>query len=197
MQGSAQRHIQCFFSIGLLTLGAMLFECTSSLEAADVTLAWDGPTNTLDGTPMTNLTGYRLYYGTASQTYSNTITTGLTPTAIATNLQEGVTYYFAVVACTDAGIEGAFSEELAWTPPPALKMTSFTATSDMSRFGYTVQWASEPGKYYTVLRSTNLMAASSFSALASHVQGLSGITSYTDTNITASGACFYMIKSEL
>lgn len=194
------------------------------LEAATVSLAWDAPVNNTDGTPIVNLAGYRLYYGTASQTYSNSITIGLSPTATISNLQEGVTYYFAVVARSEAGAESSFSEELTWTAPIAPPLDSdgdgmpdsqeLAAGTDphdpgsilslkaagtppkTNTPGFVVQWAGVSGKYYKVLRSTNLAATPAFTPLASHIPGLGATISYTDTDINANGPYFYKIEVE-
>ena len=63
------------------------------------------------------LSGYRIYYGTASQQYTATISVsnpGLT-TYVIDALDIGTTYYFAVTAVTPAGVESAFSPEIAAT----------------------------------------------------------------------------------
>ncbi len=38
------------------------------------TLTWQPPTTRTDGTPLTNLAGYRIRYGTAPESYSNVLT---------------------------------------------------------------------------------------------------------------------------
>jgi len=209
----------------LLALACLSLALTSTpLEAATVSLAWDAPSVNTDGTPVANLAGYRIYFGTASHTYSNLITAGLTTTATLSNLQEGATYFFAVVAFNDAGVESSFSEELTWTAPitppvdsdgdgmtdvqelsagtdpnnaiSVLSLKLMNTPSGTASPGHVVQWASVTGKTYTVLRSTNLMATPAFSVVASHVQGVGAVASFTDTDISPSGACFYKIQVE-
>ena len=36
------------------------------ISTGSVTLAWDAPTTNLDGTPLTALAGYKVYYGRTS-----------------------------------------------------------------------------------------------------------------------------------
>jgi hypothetical protein len=63
----------------------------------------------------TPVTGYRVYYGSSPGTYVQQpgagISVGNFSSFIATGLQKGVTYYFAVTAVGSQGNESAFSNE--------------------------------------------------------------------------------------
>ncbi len=83
---------------------------TGGTNAGTATLLWVAPTTNTDGSPAT-VTGYRVYYGTASGTYTNKIDAGTTTTYTVTNLSPG-TYYFAVTAYDSSGNESAFSDEV-------------------------------------------------------------------------------------
>jgi len=75
-----------------------------------VTLSWVAPTVRTDGTPLTNLAGFRVYYGTASGVYPNAISVpnpGLS-TYVVSNLPSG-TYYFVATAYDASGAESAYS----------------------------------------------------------------------------------------
>src|SRR5262245_11669386 len=85
-------------------------------QAQQVQLAWDAPVQA-NGTPVSNLAGYKLYYGSQSGQYSTTIFVGLTTTYTVTNLSAGQTYYFAVKDFNSSGTESAFSNEVSGTPP--------------------------------------------------------------------------------
>jgi hypothetical protein len=79
-----------------------------------ITLSWDAPTENSNGTPLTDLTGYVVHYGSASKTYSDTIEVsnpGLT-TYVVQNLPSGQ-YYFAVSAYNSSGTQSALSAEVA------------------------------------------------------------------------------------
>lgn len=79
-----------------------------------VTLTWLPPTQYSDGTPLTSLSGYDIYYGNASQSYSQSIKVsnpGLT-TYVVQNLPAG-TYYFAIAAYDSTGAQSSFSPEVA------------------------------------------------------------------------------------
>ena len=110
-------------------LGLLAFCCTASaLQAASVCLAWDAPATNTDGTPVSGLTGYRVYYGNASRIYPARLDVGLATKATVTNLQAGMGYFLAVTAYNAAGKESAVSKELAWTAP-ATNSPSGTAAS--------------------------------------------------------------------
>jgi hypothetical protein len=79
--------------------------------AQSVTLMWDP-------NQETNVTGYRLLYGTKSGEYSWQLNVA-TNAAVANDLLEGETYYFAAVAYTAAGFESDLSAELTYTVPPS------------------------------------------------------------------------------
>lgn len=82
-----------------------------AINVADVsiggaTLTWSPPTQNTDGSSLTNLTGYRIYYGAAPTELVQTIqvaNAGLTAYVIE-NLSPG-TYYFMVRAYTSGGSE--------------------------------------------------------------------------------------------
>ena len=80
-----------FLLFFLLTLSATGF-------SAQISLAWSPNTES-------NLGGYRLYYGTSSGNYSQTISVGLSTNYTVTNLTEGETYYFALTAVSAEGLD--------------------------------------------------------------------------------------------
>jgi len=74
------------------------------------TISWQAPTQRADGTPLTNLAGFRIYYGNAIGTYPVKITvanSGLN-TYVVDNLPSG-TYYFVTTAYDATGYESAYS----------------------------------------------------------------------------------------
>ncbi len=82
------------------------------------TLSWAAPTTRSDGSPLTNLAGYKLRYGNAAGTYPNTITVsnpGIT-TYMVENLAAG-TYYFAIASYDSAGVESINSSPVSKTIP--------------------------------------------------------------------------------
>jgi len=79
--------------------------------AGTVTLAWDA-------SPGTNtITNYKIYYGPASATYTNSISAGTSLTATVSNLVQGVRYYFAATATDSYGLESDYSSEVSTVVP--------------------------------------------------------------------------------
>lgn len=91
----------------------------SSLPTASsgaVTLNWTPPTQNTDGTPLTNLSGYDIHYGTSSGNYTQTISVsnpGIA-TYVVDDLSPG-TYYFSVTAVNSQGTESPLSSEVSTT----------------------------------------------------------------------------------
>lgn len=94
-----------------ITFGAVTVCLAISAHAAQIQLAWDPPTNA-NGTPITTLAGYKLYYGPGSRTYPAIVTVGNHTTFTLDGLEAGTTYYFAVTAYDQTGVESEYSEEL-------------------------------------------------------------------------------------
>ena len=85
--------------------------CTMPLQAANaatVTLAWDKNTES-------DIAGYKLYYGTSSRNYKYSQDVGNSTTYTISDLDEGITYYFAVTDYDSSGQESNFSEEVVHT----------------------------------------------------------------------------------
>jgi hypothetical protein len=76
-----------------------------------VTLTWAAPTTNADGTPLTDLAGYKIYYGTISGNYTEVIDVGNVITYKVEGRQPG-TYYFAVTAYDTSGNESDYSNEV-------------------------------------------------------------------------------------
>jgi hypothetical protein len=74
------------------------------------TLSWTAPDQNTDGSPLTNLAGYRIYYGTSANDLDQVISisnVGITAYVV-DDLTAG-TYYFSIRAYTSAGTESSLS----------------------------------------------------------------------------------------
>jgi hypothetical protein len=76
-------------------------------HAAEVRLEWD---RVNDG----SVAGYRVYYGTTSRTYTNSVDAGAESATMVRELQDGSRYYFAAVAYNQARKESPYSDEVSW-----------------------------------------------------------------------------------
>ena len=73
-------------------------------------LSWTAPTENTDGTPITGLAGYHIYYGTSQDALDTTVTVAdATQTSFVISGLTAGTYYFAVAAYNSAGIDSADS----------------------------------------------------------------------------------------
>ena len=94
------------------SLAAFSINVTASPVAATgaADLSWTPPTQNTDGTPLTDLAGYTIYYGTNSGSLTQTIQLA-SPSAtsyVVSNLNAG-TYYFAVQAYSSDGTRSTLS----------------------------------------------------------------------------------------
>jgi hypothetical protein len=82
------------------------------------TLSWTAPTQNTDGSPITNLAGYVISYGTSATLLSQTvsITNAATTSYTVQNLGSG-TWYFAVSSETAAGVQSSLSSVVSKTIP--------------------------------------------------------------------------------
>lgn len=83
--------------------------------AGNVTLSWTAPTVNTDGTPLTDLAGYKIYYGTSASSLSNVVTVS---NGVTTYVIEGLTagtWYFALQSYTSTGTQSALSNVVSKT----------------------------------------------------------------------------------
>jgi hypothetical protein len=96
--------------------GSVLDMLTVNL-VSPVTVSWVAPTENVDGSPLTQLAGYRLYVGQISGLYTETIPlSDPSATTYALDLESG-SYYLAMTAIDASGNESAYSNEIARTAP--------------------------------------------------------------------------------
>lgn len=84
-------------------------------------LYWDAPTTNVDGSPLTDLAGYKIYWSTTSGGYTdaNSKDVGNVLTISTQNVTGSSTtvYYFVATAYDTAGNESDFSNEVSNTIP--------------------------------------------------------------------------------
>lgn len=82
---------------------------TPTATTGSATLSWVAPTQNNDGSALTNLAGYNIYYGTDSTALTQMIQVGNAAALsyVVTGLAKGATWYFAVTSYSTAGQESA------------------------------------------------------------------------------------------
>ena len=75
---------------------------------SSISLAWNA-------VPSPNIVGYNLYYGGASQSYTNVVSAGAATNVAVSGLTRGATYYFAVTSLDSVGMESTYSQEISYT----------------------------------------------------------------------------------
>lgn len=79
---------------------------------ASVTLEWEAPVARADGSPLNDLAGYRIYYGTNTGSYTSSVDIGPSTTCVIDDLATGSTYYFVVTSYDSSGNESELSNEI-------------------------------------------------------------------------------------
>jgi len=98
-------------------LTAIMALVASVSGAAEVSVAWTFATQNIDGTPLTDLAGAKVYWGTASSNYTHVADVpggqpGGPGSYTISNLTAGVTYYVNGTAYNTEGLESDFCAEV-------------------------------------------------------------------------------------
>lgn len=174
-----------FFAIALLF-------CANHALAIDVKLAWDANTET-------NLSGYKVYYGTSSRTYGTPINAGNVTTYTVTNLSNG-TYYFAVTAYNTTGQESGYSNEVVATLSCTYSISPLSQSFSLQAATGTIAVSAEAGCGWTASSGASWITITS----GSTGSGSGSISYAVDANtsmaprtatITAAGQIFTIIQS--
>ena len=158
-----------------------------TVVAGTITLAWDPPTTNTDGTPLTDLAGYKIYYGPTSGSYTNTLDVGNVTTSVVNNLTDGLTYYFTVSAYNSAGVESSFSNEVSKTLPSTQStLTTFTVTATAD-IGGTITPAGTTGVNDGANQTFTIAPDAGYYVATVLVDGvpMGAVTTYTFTSVTA------------
>lgn len=113
-------HYSTVFIVSLIILTCIQI---SAVHAGQVTLAWDPVSSP-------SVSGYKIYYGTSSRSYSSVSDVGLATTYTIGNLAEGTLFFFAATSYESSGKESDFSEEISFyipaNRPPEAQDSTFT-----------------------------------------------------------------------
>jgi hypothetical protein len=89
----------------------------ATAPTASITVSWVPPTKNTNGTPVTGLTGFRVFYGTASGVYGQSVpvVSSSATSVVLEGLSPGTTWFFAVKAVASGGVESEYSQEVSKT----------------------------------------------------------------------------------
>ena len=81
------------------------------------TISWSVPLFNTNGSSLTDVAGYRVYYGTSPTNLAYSISTASSAiTSITITGLAPQTYYFTVTTLNSMGVESGPSGVLSWTP---------------------------------------------------------------------------------
>ena len=149
----------------------------SAFADGSVMLAWNPSTNPI-------VTGYNIYYGGASGTYTNEISVGNATNVTISGLIQGDTYYFAATTYSALGVESPFSSEVSYTVP-ILGGVQFHVTPTR-QFILTV--TGPVGQTYDIQATQDFKT---WTVIGIVTVGASGSLNFTDTNAASFSRRFY------
>jgi hypothetical protein len=151
------------------------------LPPNSVTLAWNP-------SPDADVTGYRVYYGPASGSYTNSIAVGNVTSNTITGLVNGAPYYFAVTAYDWRGMESPFSNEIVYTPGgPGVRLR---VAPDKS---VVVTVTGTAGRVYDILATQNLV---NWTVIGSVTLGASASFDFTDASAANYPSRYYRTRQK-
>lgn len=128
LQGKRRRSAGVATYLALLCLFLLLgSSMVSFVSAADVTLSWDPSSEQ-------QVSGYKIYYGTASRSYSSNTNIGKVTTYKVTGLANGTRYYFAVTSYNTSGNESAYSNEVSATTSASTTTCTYSTSPSTASF---------------------------------------------------------------
>jgi hypothetical protein len=132
-----------------------------------------------DDVPDSRVAGYKIKYGTQSNSYSNSVNVGQVTSYVLGNLTDGATYYFVVVAYDSTSAEGAPSAEASGT----VLTTSNVAATSTSSGSAVISWQTNKVSDSQVSYGTSLPYSSTTSVdpalVTNHSQTLTGLAPST------------------
>jgi len=148
----------------------------TAVLAGDAILTWDPNTEP-------DLTGYKVYFGTAPGTYGTPIVLGNQTTYTVSGLGYG-TYYFTVAAYDTSGNQSGFSNVVSktfsdTTPPVISAISAGSITSNSAAISWTTDEAANSLVEYGTSTAYGLSSVLNSSPLTNHSAVLSGLAAST------------------
>lgn len=162
----------------VVSVGQGFQTISAGTNTGSLSLAWDR-------SPDVSVVGYRIYWGAASRTYTNSATVGNVTNCTITGLDVGVNYYFAATAYNSSGGESQHSNEATGIVPWAAPVLSIRP------YIYIVEGTTVPNRTNRVQQSNNL---TNWQTVMLFVGGSGGVWSMLATNNAPQR--FYRVKVE-
>jgi muramidase (phage lysozyme) len=129
-----------FPTIAVITLALVL---PTLSFAGSATISWKGNTEP-------DLSGYKIYYGTASRSYGPPVPVGKVTQHTLANLTDGKTYYFGVTALDYSGNESGYSAEAKKTITATTSTSGTTTTTAAGSYQVALWWTATGTRYSNV-----------------------------------------------
>ncbi|WP_243373472.1 malectin domain-containing carbohydrate-binding protein [Geotalea sp. SG265] len=154
-------------------------------HAAQASLTWSAPTTYLDGSPATP-SGYKVYTGTVSGSYTKTTDVGNVTSYTESGLDDGTTYYFAIMAYDASGDMSDLSNQMSFTTPSPPVTPTYTLTASAGTGG-TISPSGSIAISQGLSQTFTITPATGYKIAGVNVDGASvgAVSSYAFSNITA------------
>jgi hypothetical protein len=169
--------------LGLILFFALPFNSVQAFGATvpagqSVALTWNPSTNS-------NVAGYNIYYGVASNTYTSMTHVGNITNTTISGMVAGVTYYFAATTYDSLGDQSGYSNVASYAVPTALSTVQIRSAS-AGQFMLTV--TGPIGSTYEILATQDFTV---WTVIGTVKLGAGGSLNFTDTNAAGFSHRFY------
>src|SRR3972149_2475976 len=160
---------------------------TNPAYSGQAILSWDPPTTNADGTNLTDLAGYKVYYGSTSGNYNTVIDAANVTSYTVTNLTNNATYYFATTAYDTSANESGYSNEasmtITGTSDTTAPVLSNIMTGSITSTSAVITWTTDEQSTSQIEYGTTTSYGSSTTLnntlVTSHTVTISGLSSWT------------------
>ena len=148
-----------------------LLHASAQANPYSLKLAWNASTSP-------GVTGYRVYYGSSSGNYTNSLTVGNVTTATVSGLTAGVTYYFAVTGTDTTGLESPFSNQATYAQALALALAQMSIKAGVGGAS-TLTVSGTANHTYNIQATQNLLT---WTVIGTATADANGSLTFTDPN---------------
>ena len=99
------------FTLSCSGTGGSVVEMVSVAVVGELAMSWQAPAQNIDGSTLTPISAYRIYYGTSSRNYDDYVEVSGSVTSHTLQLLQG-DYYLAITAVNNLAEESGYSNEV-------------------------------------------------------------------------------------